>query len=119
MTMIDEDSHLISLGDKRRVIDQAELAAVAFLARYSGRTLDAYRHDLRNRRPESRDSTVSERREWARRWDGVRRSQDPSGGPSRLNSSRRRDCRRDPRLPHNEHPRRRRRAAAGRDIRRR
>ena len=28
--------------------DPAELAAVAFLARYSGRTLDAYRHDLRN-----------------------------------------------------------------------
>lgn len=26
----------------------AELAAVAFLARYSGRTLDAYHHDLRN-----------------------------------------------------------------------
>jgi integrase/recombinase XerD len=30
------------------VVDPAELAAVAFLARYSGRTLDAYRHDLRN-----------------------------------------------------------------------
>lgn len=30
------------------VPDEAELAAVAFLARYSGRTLDAYRHDLRN-----------------------------------------------------------------------
>jgi integrase/recombinase XerD len=29
-------------------VDPAELAAVAFLARYSGRTLDAYRHDLRN-----------------------------------------------------------------------
>lgn len=29
------------------VIDDAQLAAVAFLARYSGRTLDAYRHDLR------------------------------------------------------------------------
>ncbi|MGH9110501.1 MAG: tyrosine-type recombinase/integrase, partial [Acidimicrobiales bacterium] len=28
--------------------DEAELAAVAFLARYSGRTLDAHRHDLRN-----------------------------------------------------------------------
>jgi site-specific recombinase XerD len=27
--------------------DEADLAAVAFLARYSGRTLDAYRHDLR------------------------------------------------------------------------
>jgi integrase/recombinase XerD len=28
-------------------LDEAQLAAVAFLARYSGRTLDAYRHDLR------------------------------------------------------------------------
>ena len=28
-------------------IDDAELAAAAFLARYSGRTLEAYRHDLR------------------------------------------------------------------------
>jgi integrase/recombinase XerD len=27
--------------------DEAELAAWAFLARYKGRTLDAYRHDLR------------------------------------------------------------------------
>src|SRR5712692_2153866 len=27
--------------------DEAQLAAAAFLARYSGRTLDAYRHDLR------------------------------------------------------------------------
>jgi hypothetical protein len=27
--------------------DEAHLAAVAFLARYSGRTLDACRHDLR------------------------------------------------------------------------
>ena len=31
-----------------RDIDEAELAAVAFLARYSGRTLEAYRHDLRS-----------------------------------------------------------------------
>ena len=29
-------------------LDEAELAAAAFLARYSGRTLDAYRHDLRS-----------------------------------------------------------------------
>jgi len=28
-------------------VDQAQLAAVSFLARYSGRTLDVYRHDLR------------------------------------------------------------------------
>ena len=30
------------------VPDEAQLAALAFLARYGGRTLDAYRHDLRN-----------------------------------------------------------------------
>ena len=30
-----------------RDVDEAELAAVAFLARYSGRTLEAYRQDLR------------------------------------------------------------------------
>ena len=29
------------------LVDDAQLAAAAFLARYSGRTLDAYRHDLR------------------------------------------------------------------------
>src|SRR3954447_189251 len=28
-------------------VDEAQLAIVAFLARYSGRTLEAYRHDLR------------------------------------------------------------------------
>src|SRR3954470_19714324 len=28
-------------------VDEAELAAAAFLARYQGRTLDAYRYDLR------------------------------------------------------------------------
>lgn len=27
--------------------DESEVAAAAFLARYSGRTLDAYRYDLR------------------------------------------------------------------------
>ena len=27
--------------------DEAQLAAVSFLARYGGRTLEAYRHDLR------------------------------------------------------------------------
>jgi site-specific recombinase XerD len=28
-------------------VDEAQLAAASFLARYSGRTLEAYRHDLR------------------------------------------------------------------------
>ncbi len=35
-----------STGQEER-IDEAELAAAAFLARYQGRTLDAYRYDLR------------------------------------------------------------------------
>ena len=35
-----------SAGQEQR-IDEAELAAAAFLARYQGRTLDAYRYDLR------------------------------------------------------------------------
>jgi integrase/recombinase XerD len=47
---------MITIGStplKVRVLDpgsapgEAEVAAAAFLARYSGRTLDAYRHDLR------------------------------------------------------------------------
>lgn len=38
----------IEPSEGARTPDQAELAAIAFLARYSGRTLDAYRHDLRN-----------------------------------------------------------------------
>ena len=29
------------------VVDEAEIAAVSFLARYKGRTLEAYRYDLR------------------------------------------------------------------------
>ncbi len=29
------------------LVDEAHVAAAAFLARYNGRTLDAYRHDLR------------------------------------------------------------------------
>jgi hypothetical protein len=31
----------------RPLLDEAQLAAVAFLARYRGRTLDSYRADLR------------------------------------------------------------------------
>ena len=33
--------------DADGAFDEAQLAAAAFLARYHGRTLDAYRHDLR------------------------------------------------------------------------
>ena len=37
----------IEVAGKASDFDEAQLAAVAFLARYNGRTLDAYRHDLR------------------------------------------------------------------------
>ena len=33
--------------DRHIPLDDAELAAAAFLSRYQGRTLDAYRYDLR------------------------------------------------------------------------
>jgi integrase len=47
MTIIEPSATTIQPPDGGFVIDEAQLAAVAFLARYSGRTLDAYRHDLR------------------------------------------------------------------------
>ncbi|MCP4959634.1 MAG: tyrosine-type recombinase/integrase [Actinomycetia bacterium] len=37
----------LDYGSNAGPTNQAELAAAAFLARYTGRTLDAYRHDLR------------------------------------------------------------------------
>jgi integrase/recombinase XerD len=47
MTTIETSTRTVVLPTDDFVIDDAQLAAVAFLARYSGRTLDAYRHDLR------------------------------------------------------------------------
>ena len=47
MTTIETTTTTIEPPRDDFVIDDAQLAAVAFLARYSGRTLDAYRHDLR------------------------------------------------------------------------
>jgi site-specific recombinase XerD len=47
MTTIDTTTTTVEPPSDDFVIDNAQLAAVAFLARYSGRTLDAYRHDLR------------------------------------------------------------------------
>jgi site-specific recombinase XerD len=47
MTSIDTAATTIQLPDPDFAIDPAHLAAAAFLARYSSRTLDAYRHDLR------------------------------------------------------------------------
>lgn len=48
MTTIEMTTTTIELPGDELVIDDAQLVAVAFLARYSGRTLDAYRHDLRS-----------------------------------------------------------------------
>ncbi len=39
---------LIEHAGNDRVFDEAQLAAAAFLARWSAQTLDAYRHDLRS-----------------------------------------------------------------------
>ena len=48
MSTLDSHTRLLAFPAEPVAPDEAELAAVAFLARYSGRTLDAYRHDLRN-----------------------------------------------------------------------
>jgi|GEM_PF-3346047 len=47
MTTIELTSATIQDREPAHPIDDAELAAAAFPARYSGRTLEAYRHDLR------------------------------------------------------------------------
>ena len=47
MTTIETGTTDVQLRDDDFVVDDAQLAAVAFPVRYSGRTLDAYRHDLR------------------------------------------------------------------------
>jgi site-specific recombinase XerD len=47
MTTIETAATTLQLPETEFVIDEAQVAAVAFLARYSGRTLDAYRDDLR------------------------------------------------------------------------
>ena len=46
MTMIDSRRSTIQPPDPEYLVDDAQLVAAAFLARYSGRTLEAYRHDL-------------------------------------------------------------------------
>ena len=43
-----ESASTIEVVTVHRKVDEAELAAAALLARYSGRTLEAYRHDLRS-----------------------------------------------------------------------
>ena len=46
MTTIHETATSLQRLDADGAFDEAQLAAAAFLARYSGRTLDAYRHDF-------------------------------------------------------------------------
>jgi integrase/recombinase XerD len=47
MTTIESAATTIRVPGVEFEVDEAQLAAVSFLARYSGRTLEAYRHDLR------------------------------------------------------------------------
>ena len=47
MTTLEATTTTIQRPEPEVPSDEAALVAAAFLARYSGRTLDAYRHDLR------------------------------------------------------------------------
>jgi hypothetical protein len=47
MTTIESAATTIRVPGVEFEVDEAQLVAVSFLARYSGRTLEAYRHDLR------------------------------------------------------------------------
>ncbi len=47
MTTLEAVATTIQQPEADKPFDEAQMAAAAFLARYSGRTLDAYRHDLR------------------------------------------------------------------------
>ncbi|MDQ1401261.1 MAG: hypothetical protein QOK20_3193 [Acidimicrobiaceae bacterium] len=47
MTTLETKTTMVERSQQDAPFDEAQLAAAAFLARYSGRTLDAYRHDLR------------------------------------------------------------------------
>jgi site-specific recombinase XerD len=47
MVNLDPRPRPLTVIEQSSPFDEAQIAAAAFLARYSGRTLDAYRHDLR------------------------------------------------------------------------
>lgn len=47
MSTITSSTTMIESPFERAAFEEAQLAAASFLARYSGRTLEAYRHDLR------------------------------------------------------------------------
>ena len=58
MTTIATARPTIQRPDAEYLVDDAQLAAAAFLVRYSGWTLDAYRHDLRGYFQSAADSQV-------------------------------------------------------------
>jgi hypothetical protein len=47
MSVLDSDSKTLATIIEDPGFDEAQVAAAALLARYNGRTLDAYRYDLR------------------------------------------------------------------------
>ena len=47
MSVLESDSTTLAAVIEDHGFDEAQVAAAAFLARYNGRTLDAYRYDLR------------------------------------------------------------------------
>jgi hypothetical protein len=47
MSVLDSDSNTLATILVDACLNEAHVAAAAFLARYNGRTLDAYRYDLR------------------------------------------------------------------------
>jgi integrase/recombinase XerD len=47
MSVLYTPSSTLAVIVQESLFDKAEVAAAAFLARYSGRTFDAYRYDLR------------------------------------------------------------------------
>ena len=47
MTTIESAATTIRMTGAEHEVEEAQLAAISFLARYNGRTLVAYRHDLR------------------------------------------------------------------------
>ena len=47
MSILDPSTAALTMLTEDPFFDEGQVAAAAFLARYSGRTLDAYRYDLR------------------------------------------------------------------------
>ena len=48
MSILDSPTAALTILTEDPFFDEVQVAAAAFLARYSGRTLDAYRYDLRS-----------------------------------------------------------------------